>query len=496
MSLTVKQLEMRHPDWTAMSEFWGLVELLYRGGKAMVDNASRFLDRRPAEAEKVYQARCNGATYQNILGAGLGWYEAKLFTEEPQFYIRRGAEAVQDEWLESWLANCDRGGRKLTELMAQWWLLAVRDGMAYVLVDLPGSSLAQTFRAQKALGELDPYVVTFEAAQVTNWQMDAQGSYDWLVVSTDFWRGGLREPRQRMRRWTYFDRTDFQVYEAVMDGSAGDGPRTAAMVGAGRHALAEQRRVPVHRIAPPFHLWLTNRVFPQVRDHFNADNGLKWALLMANLAVPVVTGEFSENPTISETGYIKLEQGGTFGWSEPNGSSFAHSAARVASLREEIYRQMYLQAQGRDSSANASANSGYSKEMDMAPSRDVLNAFGDMMRAAAHAVLRDILLVRGRGDIEVSVQGLVFDDGDGLRDIEQAAAALDLGIPGATFERLVLKRMARTIAGKVDPDTLAAMDAEIDGTPTREERGELERRRRAEEFGARLQTQMEADDAE
>jgi hypothetical protein len=491
MAITVKQLSEKHPDWAELRDFWAQMELLYRGGKAIVDNAAQFLDRRPAEAQRVYDARCAGATYQNILGAALGWYESKLFSAEPQFYARRGDAAVQDEFLQGFLKNCDRCGKAFVRAMAEWFSLAVRDGSAYVLLDLPSTPLAQTFRAQKMMGALDPYVVTFTADQVTNWETDAQGNFEWIVISTSFWRGGFGTKRQQMRRWHYFDRTDYRIFEATADAAGGDDARMATEVGAGRHALADQARVPIHRIAVPFHLWLGYRVYPQVRDHFNADNGLKWALLMANLAVPVVTGDFAEDPKISETGYIKLEANGTFGWSEPSGSSFQHAAARVASLREEIYRQMYLQAQGRDSSAQASANSGYSKEMDMAPSRDVLNGYGELLRGAAGGILADALAIRGRKDVEVSIQGLHFEEGDELQEIGTAQAALELEVPSETFERAVLKRTARQYVGKADPDTLAAIDKEIDAAPTRAARQEAQRQQRAAQFRDRLAEQLE-----
>lgn len=491
MPVTVKQLARKHPEWTELQEFWTRMDLLYRGGKAIVDNAAQFLERRPAEAQRVYDARCAGATYQNILGAALGWYESRLFSAEPQFYARRGTEAVRDEFLQAFLRNCDRCGKPFAAAMAEWFSLAVRDGSAFVLLDLPSTPLARTFRAQKMLGALDPYLVTFTADQVTNWDTDAQGNFEWIVISTGFWRGGFGTPRVRMRRWLYFDRTEYRIYEAAADADGGEDSRAAAEVGAGRHALADQGRVPIHRIAVPFHLWLGYRVYPQVLDHFNADNGLKWALLMANLAVPVITGDFAEDPKISETGYIKLEANGSFAWSEPSGSSFAHAATRVASLREEIYRQMYLQAQGRDSSAQASANSGYSKEMDMAPSRDVLNGYGELLRQAAGAVLADVLAVRGKADITVSVQGLHFDEGDEIAEIGTAQAALELDVPSATFERTVLKRIARQYAGKADPDTLAAIDREIDQAPTRAQRQDAQREQRAAQFRHSLAAELE-----
>ncbi len=492
MAVTVGQLSELHPDYAELAEFWADMWLFYRGGKAMVVNANRFLERRPAEAQQVYESRCAGATYQNCFGSAVGWYKSKLFSAEPQFYFRRGDATAQDEFLDGWLANCDRRGTPFRSTMENWFTSAMRDGSTYVLVDLPTTPTVTTYRAQKQMGGLNPYLVTFSAQQVTNWDTDAQGNFEWVVLSTSFYRGGFGEKRRRMTRWHYFDRTEFRIYEA--EETAGGGKDKAAVeVASGRHALADQGRVPLHRIAMPFDLWLGYRVYPQVRDHFNADNGLKWALLMANLAVPVVTGEFAESPLVSETGYIKLEQGGTFGWSEPSGSSFSHAAERVASLREEIYRQMYLQAQGRDSSAQASANSGYSKELDMAPSQDALNGYGAVLREAARAVLHDVLLVRGMRDVQVTVQGMHFDDGDELQDIETGQAALELDIPSPTFERLVQKRITRGYAGKADPDTLAAIDQEIDAAPTRVERAESAREQRAQRFRDGLQAQLDGD---
>lgn len=490
MAVTVKQLSAKHPEWDALRSFWERIELLYRGGAAMVAHASEFLDRRPAEAERVYSARCDGATYQNIFGAAIGWYESRLFSAEPQFYFRRGEATVEDAFLDAFLANCDRCGNPLPRMMARWFSLAVRDGAAYALIDLPATPLAATFRAQKQAGALDPYLVTFEASQVTNWDTDQAGNFEWVVISSSFHRGGFGAERKQMNRWWYFDRQEYRVYEAEADGPGGESARAAIEVGAGRHALADQRRVPLEKIKVPYHLWLGNRVYPQVRDHFNADNGLRWALLMANLAVPVVTGDFSEPPSLSETGFIKLEAGGTFAWSEPAGSSFAQSAERVASLREEIYRSMYLQAQGRNSSAQASANSGYSKEMDMAPSRDVLNGYGDVMREAAVAVLRNVLTIRSVKDVDVTVQGLHFEEGDELEEIGTAQAALETEIPSETFERALLKRVARQVLGKVDPDTLATIDKEIEAAPSRAQRKEAQRQDRLQQFREGLQAQI------
>jgi hypothetical protein len=126
----------------------------------------------------------------------------------------------------------------------------------------------------------------------------------------------------------------------------------------------------------------------------------------------------------------------------------------------------------------------------MASSQDVLNGYGEMLRTAAGAVLADVLAVRGKTDLEVSVRGLQFDAGDERRGIDTAQAALELGIPSATFEKVALKRIAREYVGKADPDTLAAIDAEIDAAPTRAQMEEAQRERRAALFGGRLATEL------
>jgi hypothetical protein len=127
----------------------------------------------------------------------------------------------------------------------------------------------------------------------------------------------------------------------------------------------------------------------------------------------------------------------------------------------------------------------------MAPSRDVLNGYGELLRGAAVGILADALAIRGKKDVEVTIQGLHFEEGDELQEIGAAQAALELEVPSETFERAVLKRIARQYVGKADPDTLAAIDKEIDAAPARAARMEAQRQQRAAQFRDRLAEQLE-----
>jgi FKBP-type peptidyl-prolyl cis-trans isomerase (trigger factor) len=163
------------------------------------------------------------------------------------------------------------------------------------------------------------------------------------------------------------------------------------------------------------------------------------------------------------------------------------SAQEIQAIREEMYRQLYLQAQGRSSAATPSAQSGYSKELDMAPARDVLRALGDMLRNHMRAVIEDVAAARG-DQVTVDIRGFEFAEGDDPDQIKAAQAALELGIPSPTLEREIQKRIARYLLRDANQSVIQAVEAEIDAAPTREERQaaaeEAARRRIAESFGA------------
>jgi hypothetical protein len=488
MSIQTKLLEQAHPIHAERRAAWGDVDLLYRGGYALRARAGEFLVRRPRELEEVFLARVGRFTYQNILGAAIGWYQAALFETDPEILVRRKDTDVQrpdGEFFGEFLENCDRGGRSFSNLFRDAFLNCVLFKSAFVLVDLPAGIQAATLAEQRAAGGLDPYVVLYDPRQALNWAEDAAGNLEWIVFRSTEERRGFAEKTETVDRWYYFDREVYRVYEATRkDGNVAE---VAEMVAEGSHALAAAKRVPVRRIEIPADWWLADRVYLQALDHLNQDNSFGWALFMANLPVPVIKGDFESTPQVSETAYIHLSENGAFEWAEPTGTSFQHSAARIASLREEIYRQMYLQAQGKDSTAVASAQSGFSKAMDMAPSRDVLNGFGDLIREAMKGVLEDVATVRGLADVTFDVRGFDFAEDDTDQVLATVETAGRVAIPSDTLEKETWKRAARALLRDALPETVAKVEAEIDAAPSREERAAAAREEMAAGFKASLQ---------
>lgn len=496
-SVEVSKLEAKHPDYTENKATWDLIKLLYAGGDKIRKEASRVLQQRAKEMQELYQERCNILTYQNILGSGIDYYLAAIFGQAPEYdaYEKDDPEAtpveLQAEDKQFWnkfRTNCDRKNDSLTYLFRNVLRDALLYQTAWILIDLPMPEIQpSTLLEQQQYGYLDPYVVEYCVTEVTNWGEDEFGGLEWVIIHTTALKQQFLQKPVQIDRWYHFDKQQFSVYERK--GESGKEPsKTAQLIaGPGPHALAEIGQIPVYRMRLPDGLWIANRVLPQVIEHLNQDNVYGYALRKANLAMPVISGPMNETPVLSEAGYLKIPAGCTFGWTEPAGISFERSERRVESLREEIYRQMYLQAQGRSSQATPMMSSGYSKQLDMVPSVHVQNYLGDELVKAMEWIMNSASAIRQDG-LEWSIRG--FDFKDDLTDFElgRAQQFVALQVTSPTAERENQKRVVRARFKDSEPQLINTMCDEIDKAPTSMERQQEQQAQQ----DAMMQQQFEA----
>jgi hypothetical protein len=474
-------LNRKHPEWALYSRTWDDLCVLYDGGTVLKNEASRFLRERPKELKEIYQARLAGFTYQNILGTGLGWYLGKLFETDPAIDIKISGRAIEQgdpEWAfyDGFFENCDLSGTSFFNVAREIYRQALLYRCCFVILDLPESVNTADNRAEQD-EELKPYLVLRDPRTAINWSVDAYGNLQWIVFATSTVEPGFLNAPVTVSRWTYYDRTEYRVYEQRSDARQDQAAyRMADLIASGRHAMADAEnpdgttgRVPVVMVEVPKGLWLAERVMLQVIDHLNTENALKWGLLLGCLAQPYIKTDGEMQPTVSESSMLQLRPGDEFGWMEPSGKSFQIAAERLQCLREEIYRAMYLQAQGRTSAATASAASGYSKELDMAPAADVLNAFGKIMRDALQQILYSVAAIRGDSTMDFDIRGLSVDDEPMIADLTVAEQIQAFGIQSDTFLKEVQKSLVRNYGASWNRDLLDVCCAEIDEAPTQSE---------------------------
>lgn len=491
-TIPVKNLDIKCEEYSRMIESWKDLDILSRSGCDLKLAAQRFLMKRPKELPEVYSARVNRVSYQNIIGTCLGYYQSATFKDEPEINFRRGGSVIEDsddkDFFNTFRGNCDRAGTTFLD----FWRNKVypdllRYGTAYVLTDLPRSGEFATLAEQKQSGALNPYLVSYSPLQVINWETDQFGSLEWLIIEvTNEVREFAKEPRI-VDIWYYFDRQNFAVYKADRKEKGGKA-ESATLFDAGRHALADQNRVPVRKLEVSDDMDLGQRVYLDLLAHFNMRNAYYFGLNMACLPLLYVKGEFDGGINVSETSYIALSEGGEIGYIEPEGKSFEIASNEISALREDIYRQFYLISQGRDSKATPGAQSGYSKEIDMAPTQDALNSFGKVLRAGMVNVGLDVAVAHGEAETTTEVIGFDFEDDDTKGDIATVQMAGDLNIPSDTLDKELKKEIARKLLKGRLPEVIQAVEAEIDAAPTKSEQDALEAQQQQQRFAASLDT--------
>lgn len=486
----VKALEQKHPEHDLQLVMWQNLDILRKGGRILQGNADRFLVKRPKEPNDLYLTRLQHFRYQNILSACLGYYGSKLFEEDAQVDIKENGTAIEapadgQEPDETWgfyhdtfIKDCDRAGTTFTDFMRTVAEDIIVFNGSYVLIDLPKSETQATTLAEQ---DIRPLLRRYDPRNAINWDKDQYGNLEWIVFEISTIEHTFLQGARLVRKWYYFDRTQYMVYEwhESSDPKDSSDPQYATLIdGPSPHSMADYKnpetgqlgRVPVLHFEVPYEMWLGNRVYFTLIDHLNLENTFSWGLTLANLPMPVIISEISDyDLKVSEGGFVLLPKGSEFHWSEPNGTSFETSDKRLASLREEAYRMMHLQAQGRSSAATPASQSGYSKEQDMAPANDILNFFGDHIRAAQQLILECVGAIRADEKVTFDVRGYDFTEPETLIDIEEASAVEGLNIPSELFRKERYKDVVRKYAHDWNPDTVAAICEEIDKAPTQEE---------------------------
>lgn len=507
-------LRQKKPEWADKAEVWTDLHILYTGGYLIRQNAMRFLRRRPKEDANVYSVRVDHVTYHDLLGTGLGWYAAELFELAPEIGIlqeqpsgpgKAASTDVQFFYDHKFFKNCDKNGTSF----ANFWEREVMPkmlvfGEAWVLTDLPpapedDADKPVSLQEQRDMGLLDPHLTAFSPMQVINYQCDEQGGLKWAVIQTTYQEEHFLGAPEAVDRWYYFDQTNYRIYEyrrsldkpgettvqitpagaanlsiknaPINQAMASDRDPQIPMIAEGLHALAEFRRCPIRRYILPDSLWIANRAYLPLLDHFNQDNTLAWALFMANLAMPVIIGDVDlTNQVLSEMGFIQLPEGCSYKWTEPEGKSFSVSQERINQLREEIYRSMYLYGLGREQSSTAGAQSGFSKQMDFMAASDILDSLGEVIIEGMQNMLVDVADARGDDGLVFDVRGFHFEERVTLQEIETIDKAINMLVPSATFEKELYRLVARAFLKDANPELFEQIIKEIEAGPTRMER--------------------------
>lgn len=483
-TVPIKTLDAEHPEYCLYKEAWRKLGLLYAGGSVLKTNCQEVLVRRVKEHSDVFASRQENFNYSNLLGNIAGWYVSSMFAREPDILTRVSAitdiKAAQDAvpaetaaWIAQWELDCDHHGGAYADKWRQVLAHEIVFGASWLLIDLPDAAGVQygSLAQQEAAGALDPVILTYDPTCVLNWKTDDYGNVIWAVLKVQTFESALLGETQVRVCWYIYTPDQVAAYEVFYEaGPAASAKEKDASLVDGyprRHALSDQKRVPLRRCEAPEGMWFGNRVMLPLLKHLNMENALDWQIFQSALAMLAIFGPYDDTPTMSEVSWLHFPDKETRAeWLEPEGKAMQTHRERLHELREDVYRSCYLIDQARSGRATPAAQSGISKEQDKSPSKDAQEGFGDNLRTDMQGVLDDVLTIRGYAEIAADIRGFDFADKGGAEDVAFLSAILAENIPSDTFVNEVRKKLARIGLQDANPAVYAAIDNEIDAAPT------------------------------
>ena len=458
----MQHINVEHPDYVRSRAMWLKYRDLYTGGEQLRERAPEYLVRRSKEPNDVYFERLARVFYENYIGSIIDWYAATLMRREPIITFD-GTNESGKHFYTLFSDDCDLKGTPLAEFFRQQLVQALVSGRSYIVVDFPRVTVPVANRAQEdALGKSRAFLADYAPDEVINWDYDANGQLEWVVLrtscirladtGTDNWR--------RETRWIYYDRETFRIYRSTLEQAGRSGG--VDLVDEGRHGLAAQHRVPLFQIRISDGLWLMNKAALLQLEHFNKSNALAWALTMGLFATPVIYSEREWSQIVGESYYIQLGPEDRFGWTEPEGHVFQIASDNLERLKDEIYRVCYLMVQAGGTSSSLSSQSGLSKQRDFGITQEVLRAYGDSIKHTIKQILSAIQVARKDG-LAIDVSGLdEFDIGDFSVELDDAKKLLDLGIQSDTLKTQLFKKLAFKYFCDIGQDLKNKIADEID----------------------------------
>jgi len=490
-TIDVEVIDRPHPEYRALAGVWDEYEALVDGGQALARMASSFLTKRPREAESVYQERVKRFTAENHIGTAAAWYNAALFANQPEITHRNvndKGEATGDidterlAFYTRFKKDCDQQGTTYVDFWRGVVDFVVKFGRPWVLVDRPEEVVDAKSKADQRKPENDPYLVLYDPRQVINWAQDERGELEAVVVRTErLSQNVITGKRAEIIRWTIYTKVDFAHYEWEKT----KGPKekkVAKLLTSGPHAMTAVGRVPLRWVQASLHLWLADRAYLTAKDHIDLDNSTSWAMLMNNLALLAHSGSGELKEMVAEATIIELGEDGELKYVEHTGQALASSEERLSRKKDQIYRQVHLMHQARDTAATPSAQSGLSKEFDLLPALNILERFGDMLVKEMTAILAGVDAVMEFDGVEHAVQGFRFQKGDANEPFGNLRSVKELDVRSSRLVKELEKQASRCALPDSPPQIMDEIVGEIEAGPDQEEkRQEAEQARVSEE---------------
>lgn len=468
----LERLRSEHPDYTEMKDEWTFFLLAYEGGSKYVSDKTLFRHQR--EHPDDFRDRLERAYYTNYCQA--------LVDFVPEFIYSQGVSRTPTKDIkpifDNFKNNVDRSGTALDAFMEMVAEEARIFGHTWVGVDKPqipaedqnGTPLSLARAEQLQLTV--PYFYHVRPLEVLDWVTDQFGNYLYMKRKEIYWEQGSRRGFRKIERYTewYLD----QIIVSKIDITDEPNPR-----------LLPKQKLPNAWGLIPF------VQFFYKRSKFNKDFGVSFLndIAYQNRAVFNQTSYLEEFLARQCFNVLAMEQStqvptrdradGRIGTNNvlwvPKASTFepkyiappTEAAQFIQSERENAVREMYRQAAqdilsevfGNGVAPSADAQkAAFSRTIPMIAKQAELMQSGEQSLWGVWAKLQD--QDWGEGIIAYRDDYSITNLQDLL--LQLSTIFTNLKVLPPTFIREEWKRVIKEFDGKIPPEQMSAIMAEID----------------------------------
>lgn len=475
-----KVTKYQHPTYQLFAPIWRLLADVREGlggfldGTNLIPHTREWLDFKndpPTLPTKKLKARRKLACYENFAATIIDAKKSALFRESPT--RRLGDEDAKDQKpkpIQEWWANVDGCGRSMDAFIQDAWDAAGTFGHVYVYLDRAPRP------AETAADAATPYLCLYTPLDVPDWLENDRGELTGVKFLEPAPRTGFEEP---VKGGNYRYRIVTEEYWALYDSKG------KLLEGGSEHGRHELGVLPVIRLYSQRRPLISSvgqscLGDPQLYvDLYNLLSELRELLrnqTFSLLNIPLGTGQ--DAMTVEAAKAMVGEESGTENviWSGHPAQFISASAENVAAYQEEIARRLrniYRLAAVQWESDSKDAEAMGSLKLKREEMNTRLASYADEIEKAELVIAG--LWYRAKHGKEDGPKRLVtdklvvsypdaFDVTPFEAVLEQAQAALSLGMPG-TF----LKELRKSLVGKFLPDlpasTMKKINEAIDAAP-------------------------------
>lgn len=171
--LPISKLDLQNPEYVALVPTWRTLDTLRQGFPAIKANVTKYLPKRPAEDDELYDLRKAKLSYSPVMAHVVHTYTGKMATAGIDF-----PEGVDKAWQQLRDSNANPNDLKRDEitLISEILTNLLYFGKSHVMVDVPAAATAARSSFELRQSKLIPYFTSIHPLDVINW---GEG---WLVL--------------------------------------------------------------------------------------------------------------------------------------------------------------------------------------------------------------------------------------------------------------------------------------------------------------------------